>query len=125
MTVQRNRAAGSASSRNHLSGGALPVVRHLLGLLLVAGGASMAPVGRANAQSEIVGWGRFRFDSAWNQGPFARVRAGWIHSMAIRADGSAVAWGINWNQMCEVPALPAGVTYIDIEAEGTCHRAAQ
>jgi alpha-tubulin suppressor-like RCC1 family protein len=36
--------------------------------------------------------------------------------MAIRADGSAVAWGINWSGMCEVPALPPGVTYVAIDS---------
>jgi len=69
----------------------------------------------ALAQSDVAGWGFFRFDSSWCRGPFTQVQADWCQSMAIRPNGSAVAWGLNWNEMCQVPALPPGVTYLHVD----------
>ena len=36
--------------------------------------------------------------------------------MARRSDGSVVAWGYNDYGQCNVPALPAGLTYVEIAA---------
>lgn len=74
------------------------------------------------AHSDIVGWGRIRFDSSWNQQSYTRVNAGWFNTQALRPDGTAVAFGTNFhsgelaytNGMCEVPPLPPGLTYLEL-----------
>ena len=38
--------------------------------------------------------------------------------MARRSDGSVVAWGHNPTGQCNVPALPAGLTYVEVAAGG-------
>jgi alpha-tubulin suppressor-like RCC1 family protein len=40
------------------------------------------------------------------------------HSVARRSDGSVVAWGSNSHGQCNVPALPPGLTYVEIAASG-------
>ena len=44
--------------------------------------------------------------------------------MARRSDGSVVAWGLNTNGQCNVPALPAGLTYVQVAA-GDYHTVAR
>jgi len=36
------------------------------------------------------------------------------HIVARRSDGSIVAWGDNFYGQCNIPALPAGVSYVDV-----------
>ena len=38
--------------------------------------------------------------------------AGGPHSVLLRDDGQAVAFGRNFDQQCNIPALPAGVSYV-------------
>lgn len=38
------------------------------------------------------------------------------HSIAFRSDGSLVAWGDNSFFQCNVPVLPAGFEYVDVDA---------
>jgi alpha-tubulin suppressor-like RCC1 family protein len=40
------------------------------------------------------------------------------HAAARRSDGSVVAWGANSYSQCNVPALPPGVTYVEISTGG-------
>jgi hypothetical protein len=44
------------------------------------------------------------------------------HTVA-RRDGSVVAWGDDQSGQCQVPALPAGLTYVEI-AGGLFHNRA-
>ena len=47
------------------------------------------------------------------------------HTVARRSDGSVVAWGDNYHGQCNVPALPAGLTYVEVAAGGTWHTVAR
>ncbi len=44
---------------------------------------------------------------------YTAVIGGAIHSVALRSDGRAVAWGSNQNGQCAIPPLPPGMTYTD------------
>ena len=46
--------------------------------------------------------------------------AGGTHSVLLRDDGQAVAFGRNEDQQCNIPALPAGVRYVACTA-GASH----
>ena len=43
---------------------------------------------------------------------YAMAAAGRRHSLLLRDDGQAVAFGWNAHQQCNIPALPAGVHYV-------------
>lgn len=40
------------------------------------------------------------------------------HTVARRNDGSVVAWGNNYQDQCNVPALPLGLSYVEVTAGG-------
>lgn len=44
---------------------------------------------------------------------YEKVRCGVGHRVALRSDGTLVAWGENYAGQANVPALPAGVRYVD------------
>ena len=44
-----------------------------------------------------------------------------VHTVARRSDGSVVAWGYNGYGQCNVPALPAGLTYVEVAAGDGSH----
>src|SRR5712671_1559366 len=67
------------------------------------------------AQSTVRAWGLQVFDSAWDNETFVQVAAGSNHTVARRSDGSVVAWGAPGGN---VPALPAGLTYVEVAAGG-------
>ena len=79
--------------------------------------ACLVLTGTARAQSNIKGWGSSVFDSSWNsETAFVEVAAGDGHTVARRSDGSVVAWGHNDYGQCNVPALPVGLTYVEVAA---------
>ena len=68
----------------------------------------------ARAQTYVVEWGKRVVDSRWNVEAFVEVAAGRYHTVARRSDGTVVAWGDNWYGQCNVPALPSGLTYVEV-----------
>src|SRR5262245_64492782 len=72
----------------------------------------------ARAQEGVIGWGSRVVDSRWNQQSFVQVAAGAHHTVALRSDGNVVAWGNNNSGQCNVPALPPGLSYVEVAAAG-------
>ncbi len=96
---------------------------------MLAAAGLLAAVGfcisaNATAQAQITGWGAMVVDSPWHQENFAQLAGGFNHSLALRPNGSLVAWGENIYGQCNVPALPAGVTYVEF-AGGRQHTLAR
>jgi Regulator of chromosome condensation (RCC1) repeat len=49
---------------------------------------------------------------------YLQVSAGAVHTLALRNDGTIAAWGDNVHGQCDVPALPVGLTYVEVAAGG-------
>ena len=47
---------------------------------------------------------------------YDEIAAGSSHTLARRSDGSVIAFGQNTMGCCNVPALPAGMSYVQIAA---------
>ena len=81
---------------------------------LLAMAVSLFAASHLGAQDLVV-FGDQLGDSAYNNETFANIYSGSRHTLARRANGTAVAWGDNrWGQ-CNVPALPLGVTYVELD----------
>src|SRR5215471_10061965 len=90
-------------------------------LLCVSLFASFA-LQEARGQTEVIGWGRQVVDSRWNRDTFVEFSTSPQHTLARRSDGSVVAFGDNAIGTCIVPALPAGLSYVQVAA-GLIHSA--
>ncbi len=73
--------------------------------------------GPTRAQSYVMQWGEFAYDSRLGSNSL-EVAAGGYHTIGRLADGSAGAWGNNGHGRCNVPALPVGLTYVAVAAGG-------
>lgn len=75
-----------------------------------------APAQSAAPQRSFVrGWGSRVFDSAWRDTrDFVGIAAGGSQTLARRSDGSVVGWGDNSYRQLDVPALPPGLTYVEL-----------
>src|SRR5262245_13466441 len=73
--------------------------------------------GQSPQTSVVRGWGGIVFDTALNDvRDFVAVAASAYHTVALRANGSIVGWGGNGSGELNVPALPPGLTYVEIAA---------
>ena len=78
------------------------------------------------SDGSVVAWGTTSTASATFRrfrpgSPTSRSRRAAAHTVARRSDGSVVAWGDNSIGQCNVPALPAGLTYVEVAAGGWSH----
>ncbi len=98
----------------------------LIGLTLLC----LTPVdARAQAQGEVISWGLPAGDfgdygqvtGSPSGADFIRVTAGTDHSLALKADGSIVAWGRDW--WGQVSNTPTGTGFVAV-AGGSMHSAA-
>jgi hypothetical protein len=92
-------------------------------VMIVAGVCLVAPL---SAQSRLIGWAAQSFDFV-EQGQIVQVSQSYHHTVALRSDGTVFffcAWGNNqWGQ-CDIPALPMGLSYVQIGAAWTGNTAA-
>jgi len=63
----------------------------------------------------VKGWGE-QVVGGDPSGGFVKVSAGGSHSLALKQDGSIVAWGYNWKGQCSIPSPNSG--FIAISAGG-------
>jgi hypothetical protein len=81
-------------------------------IIAFLGGRGVAQVVPAE---EVVVWGETRLDTRLHHESFTQVDAGEFDMVAMRADGTAVCWGMT----TEVPPLPPGMTYLKVSAGGS------
>lgn len=72
----------------------------------------------AMAQSDVLMRGGYVANTAWHDEAFTAFEIGAGHTLALTADGRAIAWGLNTIRQCDVPAPPVGATYVAISAQG-------
>ena len=74
--------------------------------------------GRAGAEVDVLSWGETSYDQGDVRERYAQIAAGIYHTVALKNDGTVVAWGNNSYGQCTVPADLSGVTQI---AAGVYH----
>ncbi|MFT7542982.1 MAG: hypothetical protein ACI9K5_003964, partial [Gammaproteobacteria bacterium] len=52
---------------------------------------------------------------------YVQISAGATHTLALRSDGSVEAWGSNYSGESDVPALPAGLSFVEVSAGGNIY----
>jgi alpha-tubulin suppressor-like RCC1 family protein len=77
--------------------------------------------GAARAEVDVVSWGLQTYDQGDLRERYSQIAAGASHTVALKNDGSVVAWGDNSYGQCTVPAGLAGVTQV---AAGGVHTVA-
>jgi len=79
-----------------------------------------SPLARAAVQAEArgIGWGLTRFDSLWSSEHFVDVTGGGRFTVAQRANGELVVWGLGvWNWHA-APTAPGGLSFVELSAGG-------
>ena len=69
-------------------------------------------VAHANPPGGVAVWGAQKFDSRDFDRPFTKLAAGGLHALALKNDGTVVAWGDNEKSQATVPLGLNGVTAI-------------
>jgi formylglycine-generating enzyme required for sulfatase activity len=92
--------------------------------MLVSGLLIQFTIGLQASAGSVVGWTGQK--NCADVGHLAAIRAGWSHSLALRSNGSIVAWGDNRWGMADPPdgndfvAIAAGTYYsIGLKSDGT------
>lgn len=83
-------------------------------VIVVAAAGCMLAAGLP-AQVHVIEWGLRRVDSRLAElSDYVAIGSGSAHSLAIRSNGSPVAWGYNLAGQCELPALPLGMRAVQV-----------
>jgi alpha-tubulin suppressor-like RCC1 family protein len=73
-----------------------------------------------HAQSRLIGWGGYVFDSDGRVGQFVDISVYGQTMMVVRGDGRAFVNGINHNYCASLPSLPPGVSIRRASLGETC-----
>ena len=73
---------------------------------------------QATQTGSVFGWGNQLMPVVQPGTHFTQVAAGTHHSLALKSDGTVVAWGFNYSGQCTVPSGLSGVIAI---AAGNSH----
>ncbi len=76
---------------------------------------------QARAEVDVVSWGLQTYDQGDLREPYLQVAAGEFHTVALKNNGTLVAWGFNGSGQCNVPSGLTGVTQV---AAGDYHTVA-
>ncbi|MBM4007338.1 MAG: hypothetical protein FJ292_07215, partial [Planctomycetes bacterium] len=68
--------------------------------------------GRAGAEVDVVSWGIQTYDQGDVRERYSQIAAGGDHTVALKSDGTVVAWGSNSSGQRNVPSGLSGVTQI-------------
>src|SRR5690606_3570219 len=69
--------------------------------------------------SSVRGWGNFAYDSRGRDGRFLQVCANVYNTAVLRDDGRIFVNGDNLYAQAEVPSLPPGRRYVDMDANAS------
>ena len=81
------------------------------------------PTGAQNSNSTpgtVVSWGGQGIPYVAPGTRFTHIAAGGLHNLALRADGTVVAWGDNWHGQSTVPGGLTGVVALAAGDRHSC-----
>ncbi len=88
-------------------------MRRMMQIWVVAVLAIVVGAGRqARAQVDVVSWGQQTYDQGDLRERYLQVAASYAHTVALKNNGTLVAWGDNSYGQCNVPSGLTGVTQI-------------
>ena len=101
----------------------------LTNVISIAAGSSSPGNGQSwglalTSRGQVVGWGGNNFGQISLPTGLSNVEAiatGWYHSMALKADGTVVAWGAGGDASFGQTAVPAGLSNVVAIAGGNVH----
>jgi alpha-tubulin suppressor-like RCC1 family protein len=86
---------------------------HLLsGLLLLFSFSASAASSFTGIDGAVIGWGRIQLPYVEPSVRFTNVAAGGAHNLALKPDGTVVAWGANDHGQTTVPASLTGIVAV-------------
>ncbi len=98
------------------------VMRRMMQIWMVTVMAIVIGAGRqARAEVDVVSWGQQTHDQGDLRERYVQIAAGYSHTVALKNDGTLVAWGYNSEGQCNVPSGLTGVTQV---AAGRIHTVA-
>ena len=89
------------------------MMRRMMQIWVVAVLAIVVGAGRqARAEVDVVSWGSQIYDQGDFRERYVQIAAGSLHTVALKSDGTLVAWGSNSYGQCNVPSDLTGVTQV-------------
>ncbi len=90
------------------------IFQHLLAAVSLAACSFLGA--ESSAQSGIAGWGQIVFDSRVHDEACVQLSASSSATLALRADGTLAAWGLNDRAACQVPTSPPGLSFVEAQS---------
>jgi alpha-tubulin suppressor-like RCC1 family protein len=123
MKTQKFAIAGLIASTLAAAADAFKRSPRTMPMWMVAAIAIVVGAGRqTRAEVDVVSWGAQTFDQGELRESYTQVAEGHIHTVALKSNGTLIAWGDNASGQCNVPSGLTGVTQV---AAGGYHTVAQ